>query len=118
MAERSWFVASGGKQEGPYSEPAFRDLVAGGSVTPDTLVWTEGMAAWQRAGDVPGLLSGASRPPAFSGAGVPQARGGNVAGGPLSIDFGILEFVWRTLVLVIGLVLVIPAPWALAWYIK
>jgi GYF domain 2 len=118
MADRSWFVASGGKQEGPYSEPAFRDLIGSGAVTPDTLVWTEGMAAWQRAAEIPGLLRGGSRPPPYPDAGVPQARGGFVASGPLSIDFGILEFVWRSLVLVIGLALVIPGPWALVWYLK
>jgi hypothetical protein len=33
-----------------------------------------------------------------------------------SID--ILEFVWRSLVLGIGLILVIPAPWVLVWYLK
>ena len=43
---------------------------------------------------------------------------GSYSGGPLSIDFGILEFTWRTLVLVVGLILIIPAPWVLIWYIK
>lgn len=43
---------------------------------------------------------------------------GSYSGGPLSIDFGILEFVWRSLVLAIGLILVIPAPWVLVWYLK
>jgi hypothetical protein len=118
MSDRSWFVASGGKQEGPYSEAQFRDLIGRGAVTPETLVWSEGMSAWQSAGDVPGLLSGGSRPPPFPNAGVPQSRGGFVESGPLSIDFGILEFVWRSLVLVIGLILIIPAPWVLVWYLK
>src|SRR4051795_10969557 len=118
MANRSWFVASGGKQEGPYSESVFRDLIGSGAVMPDTLVWSEGMAEWQKAGAVPGLFSGGSRPPPYPNAGVPQARGSLGSGGPLSIDFGILEFVWRTLVFVIGCVLIIPAPWVLVWYIK
>ena len=118
MTDRTWFVASGGKQQGPYSESAFRDLIGSGAVTFDTLVWTEGMAEWQKAGAVPGLFSGGSRPPAYPNAGVSQARGSFAVGGPLSIDFGILEFVWRSLVFVIGCVLIIPLPWVLVWYIK
>ena len=47
-----------------------------------------------------------------------MAASGSYSGGPLSIDFDILEFVWRSLVLLIGLILVIPAPWVLVWYIK
>ena len=43
---------------------------------------------------------------------------GSYSGGPLSIDFEILEFVWRSLVLLLGLIIVIPAPWVLVWYIK
>jgi hypothetical protein len=118
MADRSWYVASGGKQEGPYSEAQFRDLIGRGTVTPETLVWSEGMSAWQSAGDIPGLFLSGSRPPAFPNAGVPQTRGGFVESGPLSINFGILEFVWRSLVLVIGCLLIIPLPWVVVWYIK
>src|SRR5580692_11561393 len=57
MTERSWFYASNGQQQGPIPEAQFRDLIAQGSVTPDTLVWSDGMAGWQRAGDVPGLMA-------------------------------------------------------------
>jgi hypothetical protein len=111
MSDRSWFVASRGKQEGPYSEVQFRDLIDSGAVTPDTLVWSEGMSAWQSAGDVPGLLSGGSRPPPFPNAGVPQTRGGFVASGPLSADFGVWSLLGRSILFVIGDLLVVPAPW-------
>ncbi|WP_157783983.1 DUF4339 domain-containing protein, partial [Bradyrhizobium yuanmingense] len=47
----SWFYASEGKQQGPFPEGQFRDLVAQGVVRPDTLVWTEGMAGWQKAAE-------------------------------------------------------------------
>ena len=57
MASRSWFFATDGQQHGPYSEDQFRDLIEKGGIRPDTYVWSEGMAAWQFAGDVPGLLS-------------------------------------------------------------
>ncbi len=121
MAARSWFYASEGQQQGPYTEIQLRELIARGTITADTLVWTEGMANWQRAGEIPGLAPGSSGPPAMprSGGGL-QSVGGysGYSGGPLSIDFGILEFAWRSLVLLIGLILIIPAPWALVWYIQ
>jgi hypothetical protein len=89
-------------------------------VRPDTLVWTEGMSGWQRAGEIPGLVPGGSTPPAMPHPGGPAPMGGTgrYSGGPLSIDFGILDFVWRTLVLIVGLIIIIPAPWVLVWYIK
>ena len=69
MAERSWFYAASGQQMGPVGEARLRELIARGLVTADTLVWAEGMAAWQKAGEVPGLLSGAVAPSAYPGPG-------------------------------------------------
>ena len=43
-----WYYADGGKQIGPVEESALDDLVRQGVVKDDTLVWREGMAAWQR----------------------------------------------------------------------
>ena len=117
MSNRSWFYASSGQQQGPFPEAQLRDLITRGTVRADTLVWTEGMSGWQRAGEIPGLMPAGSGPPSISQPGAPPAVGA-YSGGPLSIDFGILEFVWRTIVLVIGLILVIPAPWVLVWYLK
>lgn len=123
MAERSWFFASDGQQQGPYGEAQFQDFVARGSITPDTLVWSEGMSAWQRAGDVPGLMAGASRPPAMPQAGPPPVMAGGGYGGghggeALSIDFGIWEWIWRHIVLAVCLLLVIPGPWIIVWYLN
>jgi hypothetical protein len=119
MAERSWFYASNGQQQGPIPETQFRDLIARGSVTPDTLVWSEGMAGWQKAGEIPGLMSG-SRPPAMPQAGPPpvMAEGGGYGGGSLTIDFGIWDWVWRHIVLVLGMLLIIPGPWLIVWYLN
>jgi len=118
MSNRSWFYASSGQQQGPYPEAQLRDLITRGIVGADTLVWTEGMSGWQRAGEIPGLVPGGSGPPSVPHPGGPPPMGGSYSGGPLSIDFGILEFTWRTLVLVVGLIFIIPAPWVLIWYIK
>lgn len=120
MSDRSWFYAANGQQQGPYPEAQLRDLIARGTVTADTLVWSEGMAGWQKASEIPGLMSGrGSAPPAVPQAGAPPMAGGGYAGqGALSIDFGIWDFVWRSLVLAIGCVLIIPVPWLLVWYTK
>jgi hypothetical protein len=114
MADRSWFFASRGQQQGPYPEARLRQFIVSGEITAETLVWTEGMANWQKAGDVPGLLAGASGEPAVSRpAGLPAS-----AGGPLSVDFGIWDFIWRSFVLLISLGIVIPLPWALVMYFR
>lgn len=125
MSGRSWFVAAGDKQEGPYSEEEFRDLIARGHVRADTYVWADGMQDWQYAGDIPGLLSAGRAPPVL-----PRAAGSGKASvasygsadsgaaGALDSDFPFLEFVWRSLVFCIGSLFVIPLPWLLVWYLK
>lgn len=111
MPNRSWFYASDGQQQGPYPYAQLRELIARGTVKADTLVWSEGMAGWQRAGEIPGLLSRTSGPPAVPRSGVPPASAGGYGGGALSIDLGLWEFLGRSLVFAIGFLLVIPAPW-------
>jgi heme/copper-type cytochrome/quinol oxidase subunit 2 len=118
MSDRSWFFASQGQQQGPYPETQLHDLITRGIVTAATLVWSEGMSDWQKAGDIPGLFSGYSGPPAVPGSQRSSAGAQGADGGSLSIDFEILEFVWRSLVLFIGAVFVIPLPWALVMYCK
>lgn len=118
----SWFYASEGKQQGPYPEGQFRDLIAQGVVRPDTLVWSEGMAGWQKAAEIPGLMTGGGAPPIMPAGGPPMmgsggyAGSGSAAGGSLSVDFGILDFTWRTLVMLIGSCFIIPIPWLFVWY--
>ena len=120
MSNRTWFYASEGQQKGPFPEAQLRDLIARGTVRSDTLVWTEGMSGWQKAIEIPGLVPGAGAPPAMPmpGGPPPVTVSGSYSGGPLSIDFGIWDFTWRSIVLAIGCVLVIPAPWVLVWYTK
>jgi len=117
MADQSWFFASQGQQQGPFPDAQFRQLIATGKVTTDTLVWTEGMANWQKAGDVPGLLAGGGAPAMPRAGGLPM-NGGGYGGGSLSVDFGIWDFVWRGLVLFISLMFVIPLPWAMLMYCR
>ncbi len=118
MSDRSWFFASQGQQQGPYPEHQLRELIAAGTIGPDTLVWCEGMANWQKAADIPGLLDAGTSPPAVARPAGPPVIGGGGPGGPLSIDFGIWDFTWRSLLLVFGILLVIPAPWVIAMYCR
>jgi hypothetical protein len=111
MSDRSWFYASRGQQQGPYPEAQLRELVAAGTINAETLVWSEGMAGWQKAGDIPGLLSGAGGPPAIPRPGGPLMNAGGQSGGPLSIELPLWAFLGRILLLMIGYVFVIPAPW-------
>src|SRR5262245_12606860 len=43
----NWFYALGGQQQGPVDDGQLDALAAAGTITPDTLVWREGMANWQ-----------------------------------------------------------------------
>src|SRR5665213_466512 len=112
MSDRSWFLAFDGQQHGPYPEGQLREFIAEGRITADTMVWTEGMADWQNAGDIPGLFVRAAGPPGLPRSGVPLAAAGDDGGGPLSIDIGLWDLLGRGLLFVIGFLLVIPAPWA------
>jgi hypothetical protein len=111
MANRTWFFASEGKQQGPYAEAQLREFIARGTVTAETLVWSEGMTGWQKAEEIPGLLSGASGSPVLPRSDSPFANAGGHGGGSLSIDLPLWAFLGRILLLMIGYVLVIPAPW-------
>ncbi len=56
MAEEMWYFAQGSEQRGPVSRAALTQLAASGAVTPQTLVWQQGMADWVPAGTIPGLM--------------------------------------------------------------
>lgn len=54
-----YFVAVNGQQTGPFEE----DQLLAQNVTPDTLIWTEGMTEWRPAKEVLPQLFGAPVPP-------------------------------------------------------
>jgi hypothetical protein len=116
MPNRSWYCASKGRQHGPFPEAQFREFIATGKVRADTMVWNESMVDWQRAGDIPGLIASAARPPAMPGRGPAPPRA--VASGSLSIDFEILDFVRQALIFFVGSILIIPLPWVLVSTLK
>src|SRR5437763_10187544 len=126
MSNRSWFYASNGQQPCPFREVQFRDLITRGTVRPDTLVWSEGMSGWQRAGEIPGLVPAGAAPPSVPQPGGPPPMGsggggyagGGYGGGPFSVDLPLWGFLGRGIVFVIGFLLVIPAPWVAVWFYR
>lgn len=48
-----YHVAAGGQATGPYDLPTLRRMAEAGLLSPDSLVWKEGMAAWEKASAVP-----------------------------------------------------------------
>ena len=71
-----WYYAEGGRQVGPVEESVLDELVRQGTVRDDTLVWREGMAAWQRhaaargaSSPGPGNQAAAPAPPVAAAAG-------------------------------------------------
>ena len=55
MPNVQWFVAIGGQQAGPFSQPQMMQLVQNGNLKPQTLVWRQGMAQWGEAAMQPEL---------------------------------------------------------------
>lgn len=55
-----WYHLQGERQLGPLELDTMRRLVLAGTVGPDTYVWSDGMAEWLHARDVPALFPPAS----------------------------------------------------------
>ncbi|MDH3270914.1 MAG: SPFH domain-containing protein [Gemmatimonadota bacterium] len=47
-----FYAAIGGQQAGPFDEAGLQQQIKSGAVTKETLVWTQGMGEWAKAGDV------------------------------------------------------------------
>jgi hypothetical protein len=74
----SWHFGINGQNMGPLTLDTAKQLVAMGQLKPDTLAWTNGMAAWTPASQVPALASlfGQGGPPPLPGAGGPPPMPG------------------------------------------
>jgi hypothetical protein len=58
-----WYYATQGDQFGPIGLENLQSLVSTGRIIPTDLVWTEGMAQWQPAAEVPALREAFVSPP-------------------------------------------------------
>jgi len=63
MSQRAWFFVNQGQASGPLSDAQIRAILAAGTADRATLVWTDGMADWVKAGEIPELWSHAVDPP-------------------------------------------------------
>jgi hypothetical protein len=108
MPNRPWYYAAQGAQQGPVTEAELRDLIGRGTVTAETLVWTEGMAGWERADQIPGLISDLGGvPPTLSG----DNPAGEAGAGPLSVKLELWPYLGWTLLFMLGEAIVVATPW-------
>lgn len=54
----NWFYVDGGQQSGPVTDEQLEELLRSGKITPDTLIWCEGMPDWQRYDQVNPIVGG------------------------------------------------------------
>ena len=52
---KMYHVAINGESKGPLPTSQLKALIKGGSMNRESLVWTDGMSNWQKAGDVDGV---------------------------------------------------------------
>jgi len=117
MSQRAWFFVNQGQASGPLSDAQIRAILAAGTADRATLVWTDGMADWVKAGEIPELWSHAVDPPPVPAEDVgPVVR--SDSNSALAFVAEPWEFVYRGLLFVFGLVLVVPGPWAAASYYR
>jgi membrane protease subunit (stomatin/prohibitin family) len=62
LPQAAWHVAVSGQTQGPFTTQQLAEGIAAGRVTPATMVWSAGMAAWTAAAQVP-QLTGLFGPP-------------------------------------------------------
>lgn len=77
----SYHVEVNGQASGPFAMPQLQQAVAAGQVTASSLVWTQGMAGWLPAGQVPELARLFSEPPPLPSTPPPPPTAGG-AGSP------------------------------------
>ena len=89
-----WFYTERGEQRGPVDDAALQSRVAEGSLTPDDLVWTEGMATWVAAGQVKGLFPNPSTSaPPLPNQAKPALQSSTSSTASPQAAFGISDFV-------------------------
>ena len=97
MEEKVWYYAKEGEQLGPITETDMRGLLASGQLSPEAMIWKQGMGNWAPARSIHALWGAASPegdggtvPPAP--AGMPQVGGETNGMAIASLVLGILSF--------------------------
>jgi hypothetical protein len=122
-----WYVDRAGARQGPVEQTELARLARLGTVTADTLVWSDGMADWVRADSLESLRSALAAappptvtppPPAPLGQRSPSGATQPVASGALHVTYSTWDLFGRLLLLVVGEPFIIPAPWVNTIYWK
>lgn len=71
--DSKWYAGIGGESEGPFPISKIREMVAGKEVKESTLLWKEGMAEWEEAGDL-AILAESFAPPEIPSVEPPSAK--------------------------------------------
>ncbi len=89
MSDKTWYIAIGGQQQGPFSLAELQPRFQSGELAGDTYVFTEGMGSWAAASERPEFAAPAAPPaaapapvaaaPAAPGAGPVMAAPGSTA---------------------------------------
>lgn len=85
MAEVQWYYARNDEQFGPVSASELRQLADAGRLTPDDLLWREGMDAWTTAINLRGLFDPPTGGKATSTGVLPQISSPNVPARPIAV---------------------------------
>ncbi|MFN4100018.1 MAG: SPFH domain-containing protein, partial [Pararhodobacter sp.] len=56
-ASPEYHLAENGQTKGPFGTAQLQQMAGAGELTRETMVWTQGMAGWTKAGDVPALAT-------------------------------------------------------------
>lgn len=94
--DNQFFIIESGQQAGPFS----REMLAARNITPDTLVWRQGLAEWTPAGRLPELQSMFVNPYAQQSAYNPQYAPGMNVPSPQSLRTNWLT--WAIVATVVG----------------
>jgi uncharacterized RDD family membrane protein YckC len=85
----TWYYVDAGQQAGPISDSQLDEYILGGGISPDTLVWREGMENWQPCREVKTAMATKALPPVIG-----PARGqsqGETAGEIVCAECGTLH---------------------------
>ena len=63
-----YYIAENGQQSGPFDKNTLKQQARSGALNPQTMVWAQGMSAWQQAGEVADLQEMFAAPPPLPGA--------------------------------------------------
>lgn len=117
MSGDFWYLDRERNQRGPVAQEEIIRLIGEDAIGRDTLIWTSGLNDWSPAGEIESFSAcfGASAPPA------PPTGGPSTGGwqkGPLIPSLPLWGLLGRSLLLTIGSLLIIPAPWTTTSYYR